>query len=216
MNFVSADIFFNDTIESLRHEFKDDTSDTVVICGAHELSRRQGIDLYRERYKKVVVFNQEPLTATQRTFMHNGYREWIKSANEVWDYDEQNIEILKSIRPDVKLHVLKPYKIWPQSHVKDIDILFYGAINEHRGTLLKHLSEKYKIVVCNGKFGSDLDSYILRSKILLNIHYYYECAMQEQARIVRWLGAPSRIVSEKSKTNYLGIEEMGYEELFNL
>ncbi len=61
-----------------------------------------------------------------------------------------------------------------------------------------------------------LDDYILRSKILLNIHYYYEVSLQEQARMVRWIGAPSRIVSERSITNYLGVEEKSYEELFCL
>ena len=40
--------------------------------------------------------------------------------------------------------------------------------------------------------------------------------MQEQARIIRWIGAPCRIVSEKSWKNYLGVEEMNYENLVNL
>ncbi len=221
MNFVSSHPAFNDTIDSLRNEFKDDKSNNVIICGAHDFSRTQSIDLYKKKYDKVIVFNQEPLTATQRQFMHKGYFAWLKQADEVWDYDEQNIEVLKLIRPDVKLHVLKPYKDWSKFApvVKDIDILFYGSMNEHRAKILSELKKKYKVVVFsyqNNQNWNNLDSYILRSKILLNIHFYYESSMQEQARIIRWIGAPCRIVSEKSWKNYLGVEEMNYEDLVNL
>lgn len=110
MNFVSSHPAFNDTIDSLRNEFKDDTTNDVIVCGAHDFSRSQSIDALKKKYSRVIVFNQEPLTATQRQFMHKGYFTWLKQADEVWDYDEQNIEVLKLIRPDVKLHILKPYK----------------------------------------------------------------------------------------------------------
>lgn len=220
MNFIQSHLAYNDTIDSLKNEFKNDTSNDVIICGAHDLSRTQSIDNYKKKYNKVIVFNQEPLTATQRQFMHVDYFAWLKQADEVWDYDEQNIEVLKLIRPDIKLHILKPYKDWSvyKSIDKDIDILFYGSTNEHRTKVLNELKKKYKIVHFKegNSHWNDLDQYILRSKILLNIHYYYECAMQEQARMIRWIGAPCRIISEKSKINYLGVEEMKYEDLFNL
>lgn len=221
MNYLSSHPAFNDTIDSLRNEFKDDKSNDVIICGAHDFSRIQSIDFYKKKFDKVIVFNQEPLTATQRQFMHKGYFAWLKQADEVWDYDEQNIEVLKLIRPDVKLHVLKPYKDWRKYSpvAKDIDILFYGSMNEHRAKILSELKKKYKVVVFsyqNNQNWNNLDSYILRSKILLNIHFYYESSMQEQARIIRWIGAPCRIVSEKSWKNYLGVEEMNYEDLVNL
>ena len=215
MNFVSSHPAFNDTIDSLRNEFKDDKSNNVIICGAHDFSRTQSIDFYKKKYDKVIVFNQEPLTATQRQFMHKGYFAWLKQADEVWDYDEQNIEVLKLIRPDVKLHVLKPYKDWSKYApvAKDIDILFYGSMNEHRAKILNELKKKYKVAVVRTWNGQELDSYILRSKILLNLHFYYESSMQEQARMIRWIGAPCRILSEKSHKNYLGVEEKSYDEL---
>ena len=220
MNFISSHKAFNETIDSLKNEFKDDKSNNLVICGAHDFSRTQSIEQYKKKFDKVIVFNQEPLTATQRQFMHKGYFAWIKQADEVWDYDEQNIEVLKLIRPDIKLHILKPYKDWSKFAPvdKDIDILFYGSTNEHRTKLLDVLKQKYNVVHFRegNAHWEDLDQYILRSKILLNIHYYYECAMQEQARMIRWIGSPCRIISEKSHKNYLGVEEMEYEELFTL
>lgn len=220
MNFLSSHPAFNDTIDSLKNEFKEDKSNNLVICGAHDFSKTQSIDSLKKKYNKVIVFNQEPLTATQHQFMHKGYFSWIKQADEVWDYDEQNIEVLKLIRPDVKLHILKPYKDWGKyvPVEKDIDILFYGSTNEHRTKLLNVLKKKYNVVHFRegNAHWNDLDQYILRSKILLNIHYYYECSMQEQARMIRWIGSPCRIISEKSCKNYLGVEEMEYEELFKI
>lgn len=218
MKFESSNVMFNDTIDSLRNEFKNDTSNTVIICGARDFSLiGKPIDYFREKYDgaKIITFNQEPLLSTQKQFMTRNYLQFLKQSDEVWDYDEQNLSIIKNMIPNANLHILKPYKTWPVTSEKDIDILFYGTMNEHRSTLLNELSKRYNVVIANGHF-DDLDSYILRSKILLNIHYYYECAMQEQARMIRWIGAPCRIISEKSNKNYLSIEEMTYEELFKL
>jgi len=209
MNFLSSHPAFNDTIDSLKNEYKDDRSNDVIICGGHDFSRRYNLDYFKQRFGRVIVFNQEPLLATQRQFMHKGYLQWIKQADEVWDYDEQNIELLNYLRSDIKLHVLKPYKDWSKFKPvnKDIDILFYGSMNDHRRKILDELKKRYKVSIVEA-YGEVLDRYILRSKILLNIHYYYECAMQEQARMIRWIGSPCRIVSEKSWKNYLNVEEI--------
>lgn len=216
MQFVQSHVAFNDTIDSLKHEFKGDTSNSVIVCGAHELSRGHSIDEYKRKYGKVIVFNQEPLRAKQRKFMHMEYFTWMKYADELWDYDEENIKYLKLIRPDVKLHVLKPYKKWPQSASKDIDILFYGSMNVHRKKILDVISTRHKVKILTKCWGDELDFWILRSKILLNLHYYNETALQEQARMIRWIGAPCRIISETSIHNYLQVEELSAEELLLL
>ena len=208
MNFISSHPAFNDTLESLKHEYANDTSSNVIICGAHDFSYTQSINTYKDKYKKVIVFNQEPLLAKQRNFMHPGYFAWLKDADEVWDYDEENIKVLNMIRPDVKLHVLKPYKIWPQETDKDIDILFYGTMNDHRRSILTVLQKRYNVKILTSCWdGNELDKWILRSRILLNLHYYNETSLQEQARMIRWIGAPCRIVSEPSVHNYLGVDE---------
>ena len=217
MQFVQSHPAFNDTIDSLKHEFRDDRSNTVIICGAHDLSHWQALEDYKKKYDKVIVFNQEPLLAKQRNFMHIGYFAWLTQADEVWDYDEENLRVLKLIRPDVKLHVLKPYKVWPKDAKKDIDILFYGSMNGHRKKILDELGEKHNVKILTQCWdGNELDRWILRSKILLNLHYYNETSLQEQARMIRWIGAPCRIVSEPSVHNYLGVEEMNWQELKTL
>lgn len=217
MQFVQSHPAFNDTIDSLKHEFREDRSNDVIICGAHDLSHTQSIDDYKRKYGKVIVFNQEPLRAKQRNFMHIGYFAWLSMADEVWDYDEENLKVLRLIRPDVKLHVLKPYKMWPKEYKKDIDILFYGSMNDHRKKILDELSKRHNVkILTNCWDGNELDRWILRSRILLNLHYYNETALQEQARMIRWIGSPCRIVSEPSMHNYLGVEEMTEKDLLSL
>ena len=212
MQFVQSHPAFNDTIDSLKHEYSEDQSNDAVICGAHDLSHTQSIDDYKRKYGKVIVFNQEPLLAKQRNFMHIGYFAWLSMADEVWDYDEENLKVLRLIRPDVKLHVLKPYKMWPKEYKKDIDILFYGSMNDHRKKILDELSKRHNVkILTNCWDGNELDRWILRSRILLNLHYYNETALQEQARMIRWIGSPCRIVSEPSVHNYLNIEEFPLE-----
>ena len=218
MKYLASTVHFQDTLASLQNEFREDRSNDIIICGAHDFSKYNELSSLRAHFDKIIVFNQEPLTATQRQFMHPRYKNWIKEADEVWDYDEKNIGYLQKIRSDVKLHVLKPFKDWSKRQVpeKDIDILFYGAMNEHRATVLNELRKRYNVVVIGNVFGDALDEFILRSKVLLNIHYFYECAMQEQARMIRWIGAPCRIISENSWKNYLNVEELEYKELIKL
>lgn len=55
MNFVSPHPAFNDTIDSLKNEFLNDTSNSVIICGAHALSRSENIDKYRLCPPKVLL-----------------------------------------------------------------------------------------------------------------------------------------------------------------
>lgn len=218
MHFVQSHPAFNDTIDSLKHEFRDDRSNTVIICGAHDLSHWQALEDYKKKkYDKVIVFNQEPLLAKQRNFMHIGYFAWLTQADEVWDYDEENLRVLKLIRPDVKLHILKPYKVWPKDAKKDIDILFYGNMNEHRKKILDEMSKRHNVKILTNCWDSnELDRWILRSRILLNLHFFDETSLQEQARMIRWIGAPCRIVSEPSVHNYLGVEEMNWKDLLAL
>ena len=118
-------------------------------------------------------------------------------ADEVWDYDEENLKVLRLIRPVVKLHVLKPYKRWPTEAKKDIDILFYGSMNKHRRNILGALSKHNKVKILDNCWDSnELDQWILRSKVLLNLHFYYETALQEQARMIRWIGSQFTIVEQ--------------------
>jgi len=45
MNYIASHTAFNDSIDSLRNEFKDDTTNDTIGCGAHDFSRTQSIEI---------------------------------------------------------------------------------------------------------------------------------------------------------------------------
>jgi hypothetical protein len=212
------------------NEFKDDKSNTLCILGAECFAGQYNYEEFTHGYDKVIIYNFEPLSCAYDTDLSyiesestwitsKPCYEWLRLADEVWDYDENNIKVLKSIGIQASLHTLKPWKDWSQYApvTKDIDILYIGGVYGRRKVLLNHLGQKYNIKIIsmdNPIYGDALDDYILRSKLLLNVHGVAN--LQEQARMIRWIGAPCQIISEKSAHNYLGVPEKEYWELFLL
>lgn len=41
MKFISSRQAFNDTIDSLKNEFKDDQSNDLIVCAVHDFSRSE-------------------------------------------------------------------------------------------------------------------------------------------------------------------------------
>lgn len=208
---------FIDTAHSLMNEFKDDTSNTLLIIGAINECFRYSYEEYTKNYDKVIIFNQEPYDCDLVNNFREQYFDWLRKADEVWDYEEYNVQYLASLDIQASLHILKPYKNWNiyAPVEKDIDFLFIGTLYDRRKAVIDFLKEKYNVVVTPDQtYGEELDSYILRSKVLLNIHGTTH--FQEQARMVKWLGAPCQIISERSIHNYLNVPEMDYWELFCL
>jgi hypothetical protein len=211
---------FIETVQSLCHEFEGDTNNTLLLVGAINDCMVYDYDEFTKGYDRVILFNQEPYSSTLVQNRLDKYIGWMSRADEVWDYDESNMEFFNKHHVYPSLHVLKPYKQWDMYAPvnKDIDFLLYGTLSERRMNVVNFLREKYTVVTLDNLYGDELDSYILRSRNLLNIHVWPEnySIYQEQARMVRWLGAPCRIISEKSAHNYLGVPEMEYWELFLL
>ena len=80
------------------------------------------------------------------------------------------------------------------------DLLFFGNLNKRRTDICNILKDKYNILVVNDLFGDDLYKVIMKSKIILNIHYYKN-AVLETARINDVLRFNKVIISEKSCDN---------------
>lgn len=208
MNIIRASHYYYETETSLKSEFKDDISNSVILLGPGVLAQTHKLDEYKKKYEKVIIFNQGQLDNGIRKIIDKKYFSFIKEADEVWDYDEHNIDILKLIRPDIKLHVLRPCKELDVGVLpKDIDVLFYGSLAiERRRKILDELKSKgVNVNIANGKWGDELNDYIARAKICLNIHFYEQTALQEQARMIKWVSSNATIVSEISRKNYLGV-----------
>ncbi len=94
---------------------------------------------------------------------------------ETWDYSNWNLEKFKILGiPSPKLfrfgYHQKLNRI-PKNTPKDIDILFYGSMNGPREKILNELAKRgLKVIHLFGKFGAERDSFIARSKVVLNLH----------------------------------------------
>lgn len=80
--------------------------------------------------------------------------------------------------------------------VKDIDILFYGSMNERRFKILKRLEMSgLKVVHLFNVYGQQRDAAIARARIVINIHHY-ESAVFEIVRISYLLANRVCVLSE--------------------
>ena len=214
MHFVKCDNSFLDTEIALQSEYSDDTSNTVVLLGGWRLAKKHDVAWYRRQYGKVIVFNQEQLLNRDKQYVTFNYYKMLKDADEVWDYDEYNLNVLNLIRDDIKLKLLKPCKeLDAGTGEKTIDVLFYGVVNERRRRILDFLEQAgIHVTVLEQVFGDDLIPYIRSAKVLLNLHKH-DSALQEQARMIRWISSNAQIVSEPSRKNYMNVLEVSVNDM---
>lgn len=214
MHFIKYDNSFLDTEIALQAAYAKDTSNTVVLLGGWRLSNRHTVAWYKKRYEKVIVFNQEQILNSDRQYVTFKYFKMMKEADELWDYDEFNVNVLKHIRPDIKLRLLKPCaELDAGTEDKDIDVLFYGVVNDRRRKILQFLEDAgIHVTVLEQVFGDELVPYIRKSKILLNLHKH-ATSLQEQARMIRWVASNATIISEPSRKNYLHVHEVPIEHM---
>jgi SAM-dependent methyltransferase len=86
-------------------------------------------------------------------------------------------------------------RIAPQEN-EDIDVLFYGVINERRAKILRELQEwGLNVVAVTGKYGAERDALIARAKLVLNVHFY-ESKILEVSRLSYLLSNRKAVVSE--------------------
>ena len=197
--------------ENYAHEY--DSNDVLVLAVHHH----QTIEQIKENnpdHKKIIIYQLEPLVDN-----HWWSKDYIVSrlrgADEVWDYDLDNIEILKSYGIDAKF---KPFKytesLKTSKNVEnpDIDVFFYGTLTEHRSKILEIITNCGLIgrttAWSYGLSKEMLDEFIGRSKIVLDLQDNYkfnkkpEGYIQKQSRIYYLLINNKCVVSEKSKKNY--------------
>jgi len=181
-------------------------------------------------YDKIIVYQLEPLIEGHWWTIEHIVKN-IRGADEIWDYDLQNIEILRKhgidakFRPPTYTESLKKIKTVDDP---DIDILFYGSYTEHRCKLIQDLHnrvyipqeseyDKINFVWLHNIADKKLDDYMARSKIILNMNSKSGDSRQQQTRIFYPLINDKCILSEKSSINYFGdsIHEYKTPQEFN-
>ncbi|WP_263768655.1 methyltransferase domain-containing protein [Propionivibrio soli] len=166
---------------------------THIVLGAHLLAQ----PLAAGFPPGTIIYNSEQVDS-KSGWMKPAYTDLLR-AFEVWDYSEENIRRLTALGVTRVKYV--PIGYVPQltripTVAQDIDVLFYGAINERRKNILEALIARgLRIEFLAGVYREERDRYIARAKVILNVHYY-EASVFEIVRVSYLLANEKAVVAE--------------------
>jgi hypothetical protein len=150
-----------------------------------------------------IFYNLEKMSSTDNFTDSDQYQPImyeIKSKVPVWDYNLANCDIHRRLGITNVVHVPIGYmpemrRIEPAVE-QDIDVLFYGGVNERRRKVLQDLKDAgLKVTALHNVWGIERDKYIARSKVVLNMHLYLAHTF-EIVRISYLLANSKAVVSE--------------------
>lgn len=140
-------------------------------------------------------------------WINNKYKLSILFSKKTFDYSHANINkfdtFLRKKISYFNIPCIKYSNLIQSYYVNNVinDVLFYGSINESRKNTLKYLKsnlkknmENIKIKIQNNLFGQNLFNEILKSKIIINIHYYKNSIL-ETCRLNEALSCSKLIIS---------------------
>ncbi|WP_086999468.1 hypothetical protein [Rhizobium sullae] len=125
--------------------------------------------------KDSVVINLEQVSE-ESIWINSRYTSILKSL-PVLDYSPRNRENLATKGIDhagvLEIGYSRCLSQIEHAPVKDIDVLFYGSLNERRHHILKTLEQGgLKVAHLFNVYGAERDAAIARAKIVINIHHY--------------------------------------------
>ncbi|MDN0082650.1 hypothetical protein QU487_07795 [Crenobacter sp. SG2305] len=157
-----------------------------IVLGAHQMPLAQLAQLPVNS----IIYNLEPLGRNGTQLMPN---ELIRALKRfiIWDYSPKNLSEWQ--RHGAQRAIYVPIGYDPalervarlQEPEQDIDLLFYGSINERRQKVLQTLKAQapnLKLHTAFGVYGDELDNLLARSKAVLNLHFY-ETSILEMVRL---------------------------------
>ncbi|MGL4767365.1 MAG: hypothetical protein ACRCV6_04720 [Formosimonas sp.] len=156
--------------------------------------------------ERVIVYNWEPAAADIGRFLPTYIRQMQHA--HVWDYSQTNVATLKNAGVQDIHYVPMGYvpelqRIVPAS-VQDIDVLFYGGMNERRTRTIEAIRAKGLQVLTSDEVGfmSDevRDGYIARAKVVLNLHSFEQAQVFEIARVSYLLANRKAVVAEVNES----------------
>lgn len=156
------------------------------------------------------------------------YSKWYKTITYlgenfiIWDYSQRNVEHLYELGimnvKYLRLGFQKELKRIVNKNKKDIDVLFYGSLNDRREKILNELRRNGVNALNISAFGSVRDELIARSKLVLNIHYF-NAEIFENVRLNYLMNNEIAILSELNPTTSIdpiykdAICGVGYDKL---
>ena len=163
----------------------------------------QKVKVYPKNY---IIYQLEQYNISK--WINNKYKLSILFSYKTLDYSHANInkfdEILKKKItyfdiPCIPYEKLVNYKF--NEKIK-YDVLFYGSMNNIRLqkiNYLKHKLQNFNFKIYNSLYGEQLFKEIMRSKILINVHFYNN-SLLETCRFNEALSCKKIIISLKSES----------------
>ncbi len=118
-----------------------------------------------------------------------------------WDYSARNVAAWRRFVPEARVqhvplgHVEALARIAP-APVQDIDVLFYGSLNERRQKVLTALEARgLRVQAAYDVYGAARDALIARAKVALNLHFY-DSRILEVPRVAYLLANRKAVVAE--------------------
>ena len=166
-----------------------------VLFGAHLL----GADDLPRVPPGTIIYNLEQISPSS-SWCSPPYLKLLKTCR-VWDYSPRNIATLAQmgVRGNVTRvpigYVPQLTRI-PASSEEDIDVLFYGSINDRRARVLNDLRAMgLNVHAVFGVYGHERDALMSRAKVVLNLHFY-DTSIFEVVRVSYALANRKAVVSE--------------------
>ena len=187
-------------LRSLGHaaEIGDNTVDaqaTNIVLGAHLLTEGD----FEFLPTSTIIYNLEQLGGAMLPAWYLG----LAARFHIWDYSVLNLSAWRQTRclaPPILVEVgyVPELSRIVSAPEQDIDVLFYGSVNERRDRILSALEAEGVLVHrAFGVYGVERDRLIARAKIVLNIHAY-ETELFEMVRVSYLLTNAKAVVSELS------------------
>jgi hypothetical protein len=192
------------TVEIRNHGVNPHSRNIIFGSGSFRAAKRAAFP------NNSIVFNLEQLTESS-PWLNSDYMRYL-ATYDVWDYSPRNTAFLQnkmgfSNVVCIRLGYVPEMTRLNSSRRQDVDVLFYGGINDRRrAVLLKLLKAGVNLHVLLGSYGAARDSWIVRSKIVLNTHYFTPANL-EMARLGYLWANKKTVLSE------LGPETEHYPEL---
>lgn len=166
-----------------------------ILVGAHLLD----VSALRAVPEGTIILNTEQLTGVGEKWLEQ-LTGWFESGLEIWDYSPANIDVIKALGAEkvryLPIGFQKELQRVNISVEQDIDVLFYGSINERRRDILNQIEAKgLNLKVLMGVYGKERDQWIARSKVILN-HHFYESQIFEIVRVSYLLTNAKAVVAE--------------------
>ena len=195
---------FSELAESLHHALLALGHDSVLSTRTDNRRRRHivfGANLLVKRPQPLpedsILYNLEQL-GPDSPWDTPAYRELL-SRYRVWDYAQSNIRRLAEhgiAAEHLPVGWMPQLKRIPERG-RDVDVLFYGVVNQRRADALDALVARgLRLHVLTDVYGRERDAWIARSRVVLNLHHY-AANLFEVVRVSYLLGNGVCVLSER-------------------